>query len=266
MTSPAPLLSLTDEELAVLAGPDQGVVAMPHLEALDPAERDVATCTAYRSMLASGLLVATAAPATPWTADERLSTLEVELPAPLDALLRLREAATVLLCVQRDTAQERLVRYVHVLADETLVEDVLEGGLHRFGLLHRTELAASLQAFLVPDDAPDGVGEAIRVGGSGAGGVAAGLAAEAIEVTGDCLVSADAAVRYDGDDGPGTLLGLFIGPHGTWLTRNDFGAGGDVVLEPAGAASVGRLVEELVCEAQARVARSAAGGAARGST
>lgn len=166
-----PLFALTDEELAVLAGTDQGVVAMPHLEVLDGELRSVALHTAYRSMLASGLVTLptaqgappprgstgpdpTGAPADrPGAADGRW--FPVELPSEVDAVLVLRGAAPLLLCLQRHTgdehgaagaaAGEQVLRYVHLVEDVALVEDVLATGLHRFGTVARVELGACVQ-------------------------------------------------------------------------------------------------------------------------
>lgn len=267
-----PLFALTDEELAVLAGEDQGLVAMPHLAALEGEARTVAVHTAYRSLLASGLVSLPDRPTgpSPSAAAERADPVErtgagarfaVELPAEVDAVLVLRRGAPVLLCLQRDVAGaagETVLRYVHLVEDVALVEDVLAAGLHRFGRVPREELGECVQQFLVPDDAVPGEGPAFAVDPSDVAGAGDGCGTGGTEgsglhvagVLGRCTVNADATVRHDGDDGPGELLGMFLGPEGSWVTGNRFGAGGPLTLDPLDPATVGDRVLALVAAAE----------------
>lgn len=266
-----PLFALTDEELAVLAGADQGPVAMPHLEALGGEARRVAVHTAYRCMLASGLVSLPTRPrARPATSGQEPGgedvvagddlaerSFPVELPAELDAVLVLREGAPVLLSVQRQLAGEQVLRYVHLVEEVALVEDVLATGLHRFGRVPREELACCLQQFLVPDDAVIGSGT-LTVDLDTVDLKQADLkqadpraeVGEAQQLLARATVNADALVRHDAETGPGELLGMFLGPEGSWATSNRFGAGGPLAFEPLDPTSVGARLVALVSQAE----------------
>lgn len=251
---PRPLLDLTDEEIAVLFGADQGAVATPYLDAIPAAARATALHTAYRCLLANGLVDAPQADSVEDAAERAQQSgsgdleLEVEMDGVLADIVKLRDGAPVLLCLQRTLADGQALRYAHIVGDFVLVEDVLPTGLHRFGWVEREDLASCLQAFLVPAEAVDGpVGEGagvLRVTGDGAHGR---------EPLSQAMVSVDATVRHVGDDGPGVMLGLFIGPAGTWVTRNRFGEPGEVTFEPVRASMVGLMVQELVSGAEQAV-------------
>ncbi|HET7303967.1 MAG TPA: hypothetical protein VFJ12_05380 [Segeticoccus sp.] len=255
-----PLFSLTDEQVAVLAGTGDGAVAMPHLEALGEQERAVAVHTAYRCLLASGLVTLPAAdradagvPAAP---EEDGAGVAVELPAEVDAVLVLREAAPVLLLVQRTAGEEEVLRYGYLADDVVLWEDVLPSGLHRFGRVGRDELGDCVQQFLVPDEATMAdrsltVDPAAGVDGAG----------EVESVLARAVVHADLTVRHAGDDGPGDLLGMFLGAEGSWVSCQRFGAGGPVTFDPLDPGTVQERVLRLVTAAERAVEGVVDGGA-----
>lgn len=253
---PRPLLDLTDEEVAVLFGEGESVVATPYLDAVPSTARPAVLHTAYRSLLARGLVRAGHGDLLEAAVDRAVERgagrldLDLELADDLADIVDIRDGAPVLLCLQRTLANDPVLRYAHIVGDFVLFEDVLPAGLHRFAWLARSAFAACLQAFLVPDDAADGPVAAPAT---------LTMAAEdapMLDLLGQAVVSVDATVRHVADDGPGVLLGLFLGPAGTWATRNSFGAHGEIVIEPVPAASVGAMVLQLVTDAE-RVVRDA---------
>jgi hypothetical protein len=257
MTVPETLIELTDEETAVLFGGLEGLVATPYLDEVPEDERAAVLHTAYRSLLARGVIL----PAPPDRRPREDGRPEVEMTPALDSLADIRDGAPVLLCLQRTVEQDCVLRYAHVVDEFVLVEDVLEGGLHRFGWLERDRLRVCLQDFLVPDDAAAGSGGSVVLsqGDARDEGAAAGGGAPAVPaVLEHASVNIDATVRHLLDDGPGELLGFFLGPAGSWCSRNQFGAGGPVRLEPVQPADVGGLVVALVDEAEDLVARALA--------
>ncbi len=250
--TPAELFDLTDEELAVLAGEDQGVVALPYLEELAGPARDQALHTAWRSMLARGMVELSGT-----SGEEAVDSGTAEVCADVSAVLHVRAGAPALLCLQRTLTEETLLRYVHLVDDTALVEDVLPEGLHRFGWLERAELEAGLQSFLVPADAVPGTGEPMTVDPQRLAGNSESddaLTQVLAKDLGSPAVLVDATVRYEGDGGPGVLLGFSIGAVGCWMSRNDAGSGGSVQLDPIGPGRVGALIAELVQRAESRAA------------
>ncbi|WP_137122934.1 hypothetical protein [Segeticoccus rhizosphaerae] len=255
--APETLIELTDEETAVLFGNLEGLVASPYLDQVPDDERTTVLHTAYRSLLARGVIVA----APPTREPREDGRPEVEMAAGLAFLADIRDGAPVLLCLQRTVDDECVLRYAHVVDRFVLVEDVLEGGLHRFGWLERDRLRACLQEFLVPDGAVAGSGEPVALTSGWAGEQGPGPDDEPPAVPAvleQASVNIDATVRHLLDEGPGELLGFFLGHAGSWLSRNQFGAGGAVILEPVEPTQVGRLVEALVVEAEGLVNRALA--------
>lgn len=254
---PEPLVELTDEETVVLFGRDPDLVALPYLDLVPEEEHRLVLQTAYRSLLSRGL-IAPVAPGRPPREDGRP---EAEASAALAALTQLRTGAPVLLCVSRVEQEECVLRYAHVADEFVVVEDVVEGGLHRFGWVARDRLREALQVFLVPDDAAAGSGAPVTVDVSREGQPdqqEEPLAARPVpSVLESATVTLDVCVRQRLDDGPDTLLGMFLGPGGCWLTRARFGAGGDLTFEPFDPADVGALVDDLVCRAERAVAEAA---------
>jgi len=233
---PVPLVDLTDEELAALDGPPVGLVVSPYLEELEPAARDVAVVTAFRSLVARGLVLAptpeqaTAAARAAATAGEELAAVDVEMAEVLSQVLTLRRVADRVVCVQRTTDGARAWRYLHRVDDELTLDELVEPtGLHRYALVATPALLDVLVDWVVPEgvDGPDGAEVALD-----ASAAADGRAGDALlERLAGAHVLADVTVRGRADAGPGRLLGTFAGPDGLHLSTA-FGTGGQVRLRP----------------------------------
>ncbi len=235
LPQPVPLVDLTDEELAALDGPPVGLVVSPYLEVLDPAARDVAVVTAFRSLVARGLVLAptpqhaeTAARAAA-AAGEELAAVEVEMAEVLSQVLTLRRVADRVVCVQRTTGQSRAWRYLHRVDDALTLDELVEPtGLHRYALVATPALLDVLVDWVVPDGVDGADGAEVDLDASAAAGGRAGDAL--VEQLAGAHVLADVTVRGRGDAGPGLLLGTFAGPDGLHLSTTAFGTGEQVRL------------------------------------
>ncbi|MFC5997120.1 hypothetical protein ACFP6A_00030 [Quadrisphaera sp. GCM10027208] len=231
------LVDLTDEEVAVLATAD-GPVVLPYLGTLDDEQVATATTTAYRSLVARGLLTAP----TPQEAREaaRTSTARgeervgypVQMPETLAHLLRLRAGASTVVCVSVATALGAEYRYAHVVDDVVLVEEVTGTGLHRFSLVDVADLPTIVQGWVLHPEATPGTGEEIVQLPQRQGEPDPTPPDELLERLGSALVRADLVVRRAGDHSP-ELVGVFSGPSGTWTSRSRFGSAAPVVIRPA---------------------------------
>lgn len=204
-----PLLSVTDEELDALTS-DQGVVVLPHLSGLDPAARRLARETARRSLRSRSLLDDDGRPA-----------------GLLATVLELRAGAPVVLVLQRQVGPppggtpSAAVRYLHVIGDLAVLEDVDPHGRHALALADRPAWEGTIRDFLVPPDAAPGAGEGdpgttLRFGAqAGARQVLADLAHPT--VLGDAhVLAAREALTWS------ALLAL--GPGGCWAAQERRGS------------------------------------------
>ena len=232
-----PLVDLTDEELAALDGPPVGIVVSPYLEELEPAARDVAVVTAFRSLVARGLVLAptpeqaAAAARAAVTAGEELAAVDVEMAEVLSQVLTLRRVAARVVCVQRTTGGSRAWRYLHRVDDEITLDELVEPtGLHRYALVATATLLDVLIDWVVPDgvDGPDGPEVALDASAAADGRPGDAL----LERLAGAHVLADVTVRSRDDAGPCLLLGTFAGPDGLHLSTTAFGTGGQVRLRP----------------------------------
>jgi hypothetical protein len=245
-----PVLDLTDEEIAVLATTD-GPVVLPYLAGLDPEQARTATTTAYRSLVARGLLEAPTPQQAREAEREAVASGEgrvaypVRMPEHLSHVLALRAGASAVVCVAVSTALGQEFRYAHVVEDVVLVEEVTTTGLHRLGLLGLTDLPARLAAWVLHPEAVAGTGEEIvqLPGGEDDDPTPPD---ELLERLGAALVRADVVVRRAGDGGPGDLLGVFSGPGGTYASRTRHGSRTPVVIRPASPDEVRASLAALV--------------------
>ena len=233
MTAPASaatsvaLIDLTDEELAALAGTDGSLVVSPYLDGLEEAARQQAVVSAFRSLVAHGLVqgpTAEAAAAARSAGGE--VALEVRMSEPLAQALALRRAAGVVVCGQRTVADSTSWRYLHLVDDVVLDEVVELTGLHRFGLLRPADLPDVLLDWVAPEgwDGADGPSTQLGVDGR--------LPEPLLEQLGTATVVADLVVRREGDGGGGMLLGTFAGPDLLVLSTTRAAAGSVVTLRP----------------------------------
>ncbi|MBA2954696.1 hypothetical protein GON03_10205 [Nocardioides sp. MAH-18] len=217
-TEPVFVEVLTDEELAVLSTPGPMPVT-PYLRDLDPAHADTARRTAYRSLVARGIVDAPTPE--PIAAATAASSREVELMVRQDvrSVVALREAAQVVVAVARTAAAAQDFWYAHVVDDVVLLEEVSRDGMHRFALAETEWLLG-----------PEGLAAAAAVhpdAGDRAEGPDVAVEAEAgdptpppavLEALGESFVRADVVVRRPGDTEP-PAFALFTGPAGCWCVE-----------------------------------------------
>ncbi len=251
-TAPVPVEVLTDEELAILAGPG-GLVVSPYLAALSDAEREVALRTAYRGLLARGIVD----PPTPEALAAAIGEPTVELHVRQDVLsvVTLRRGAGATVCVARSTVLGQDYWYAHVVRDVVLVEQVSTDGQHRFALASAGILGDLLLDAAVHPETADGTGPEIAVADPDE------PPTEVVEHLGSALVRADVVMRVPDDREP-KLLGLFTGPGGAWVLSAREASGGPVVARPLTRAALEAQVRELAERAvstAAAVASAAAG-------
>jgi hypothetical protein len=227
---------LTDEELSVLARPG-GVAVSPYLDAMEPAEQHVARRTAYRSLLARGIVDPPSAEAL--AAARSADDGGVDLPVRQDvrSVITLREAAHRVVALSRTTPFVHDYWYAHLVDEIALLEEIGSDGLHRFALARAAQL-------------PDLVVAAAVHGGAG------GAAGPPLEVADDPTLPGPIVARLGHDWLRGDLVvrrvedrrvdrvGLFTGPGGSWLV----GAQGAGVLEarPMGVEEISERVRRLV--------------------
>ena len=239
---PVPLLDLTDEELAALAGLPDGLVMTPYLDGLEAGPREQAVVTAFRSLVARGLVeapTAEAAAAARRAGLAELLELEVRMSAELAQALALRRSAGVVLCAQRTVADGTAWRYVHLVDDEVALDEVVGlTGLHRFGLLRPADVPDVLLDWVLPDGADGLDGPASPVGADGE------LPPALLERLGTAEVVADVEVRREGDGGGDVLLGTFAGPGLLVLSSTRSAPGRVVTLRPASRSTVRAAIAE----------------------
>ncbi|WP_155856244.1 hypothetical protein [Cellulomonas sp. URHD0024] len=220
---------LTDEELAILAGPGDTVVS-PFWSAddQDAETRDVVLRTAYRGLLARGIVD----PPTPQARVEALGepAVELQVRGDVQALVTLRLGARVVVAIARTTALTQDFWYAHVVEDVVLVEEVGSDGMHRFALAPVDTLTDLVVGAAVHPETRDGSGEPVELP---AGSTEPSI--EVAEALGAALVRADVVVRTVAGEHP-QLIGLFTGPGGAWVLSE--GTEGAVVVRPSTRAAV----------------------------
>ena len=228
---------LTDEELSVLAPPG-GVAISPYLDAMDPPEQHVARRTAYRSLLARGIVDPPSAEAVAAAAAAGDGSVDLPVREDVRSVMTLREAAQQVVALARGTSVLQDYWYAHVVDEIVLLEEVGSDGMHRFALARAEQL---------PDLV---VAAAIHPGCGDSGHGVALLAAEdptppgpILEQLGQDWLRGDLVVRQVGDRRI-DRIGLFTGPGGAWLVAHPEAAAPRA--EPMSAAAVADRVRQLV--------------------
>lgn len=244
--------TFTDEELSVLCGPS-GIVVAPFLGTIEAPDRPAVERTAYRGLLARGIIepptqeaLAAAVPTASGTAAVALSVRQ-----DVHALVTLRTAAQGVVAIARTTADAQDFWYAHVVDDVVLIETVDASGMHAFSLSEERMLAeVVVQASLHPK-AADADGEPVAV----EFGSDPQPSDVLLQRLGDSFVRADLVARAPGDKAP-ELLGVFSGPAGSWLMRSTFGSGGHVTARPVKVDDLRAAITEQVSALLNRTVRS----------
>lgn len=219
-----PLEVLTDEELSVLT-PAGGVVVAPVLDEVPAAERDVVRRTAFRGLVARGVVdppepealeaVLAAAPAGGSVGGSGDVAVDLRVRGDVLSALTLRQSASAVVAVARTTSTRQDFWYAHVVEEVVLLEEVGTDGLHRFALGHARDLADLLVGAVVHPEAADGAGDDVELAVS----PDSEAPVELVERLGRAYLRADVLVVTREAGTPverPELTGLFTGPLGSW--------------------------------------------------
>lgn len=206
---------LTDEELTVLtSGP--GVVVTPYLDTVAEDARDAVRRTAFRGLVARGLVdLPAAADAGPGG--------EILVREDVRSAMTLREAARTVIAVGRTAPGTQDFWYAHLVAEVVLLEEVGPDGLHRFALAHAGDLPDLLVAAAIASDAADGVGEPVHLDAEAGAAAPPGL----VERLGESHLRADVVkvgagpVTAPARSHQPVLTGVWTGPRGSWSVVAD---------------------------------------------
>lgn len=233
---------LTDEELSVVARPGPMPV-LPFLDDLLEAEREVARRSAYRSLVARGVVSPPTVEAIAAATALRDGSVDLEVREDVASVVALREAAQVVVAVARTTATDQDFWYAHLVDDVVLLEEVSRDGLHRFALAHAADLEHLAVGAAVHPDAGDGDGPTLDVDAPHGDPTPPDAVLERL---GAAFVRADLVVRRPGDSEP-PVLAVLSGPDGCWVVA----PGTPTRAEPATAGSARASVAEAVASVRA---------------
>lgn len=234
---------LTDEELSVVAGP--GAIAVtPYLRGLDPSVVDAVRRTAYRSLVARGVLDPPTSEAIAAATAAGADDVDLMVRQDVRSVVALRAAAQLVVALARTTAATQDFWYAHLVDDIVLLEEVSRDGMHRFAVAGADLLGDLAVGAAVHPEAGDG----------SAGTAAVPLDADpgdptppgaVLERLGQAFVRADVVVRRPGDTDP-PAFALFSGPAGCWVVEP-----ATRVAAPLPAEAARRRVEEAVAQVRA---------------
>lgn len=202
---------LTDEELSVVARPG-AMPVMPFLSDLPEADRETARRSAYRSLVARGVVDPPTPEAVAAATALRDGTVELMVRQDIRSVVALREAAQVVVAVARTTAVTQDYWYAHLVDDVVLLEEVSRDGLHRFALADAEGLAGLAVAAAVIPDAGDADGPELVVEADPGDPTPPDAVLERL---GAAFLRADVVVRRPGDTDP-PAFALLSGPDGCW--------------------------------------------------
>ena len=185
---------LTDEELSVVARPG-AMPVMPFLDDLPEADRETARRSAYRSLVARGVVEPPTPEAIAAATALRDGSVELMVRQDIRSVIALREAAQVVVAVARTTAATQDFWYAHLVDDVVLLEEVSRDGMHRFALAEEAALAELAVGAAVHPSAGDGDGPALPVEASAGDPTPPDAVLERL---GAAFVRADVVVRRPG--------------------------------------------------------------------
>lgn len=203
---------LTDEELCVVAAPG-AMPVLPFLSGLSDTDRQVAQRTAYRSLVARGVLTPPTPEAVAAATARRDGTVDLMVRQDIRSVVALREGARLVVAVARTTAATQDYWYAHLVDDVVLLEEVSRDGYHRFALADASRLEELAVAAAVLPDAGDATGEPMPVATPPGDPTPPD---EVLERLGAAFLRTDLVVRRPGDTDP-PVLALFTGPEGSWV-------------------------------------------------
>jgi hypothetical protein len=262
----AVLESLTDEELAVLSLSD-GVPVTPYLSSVEPRERTPLLRTAYRGLVARGIVDPPTAEARRRAREEAADAagtdarphesggardpsqpdpvvgIDLQVREDVRTLVTLRRAARAVVAMARTTALLQDYVYVHVVEDVALLEEVSSDGVHRFALRGLADLGETVLAAALHPQAGDAEGEPATVTSAAADDPSP--PDDVLAAAGQALVRCDLTVLTPDEPAP-TMLGLFTAPAGSWLFETPRGAGRPIVARPLAAEELREAVRDAL--------------------
>lgn len=203
---------LTDEELSVVARPGAMPVT-PFLDDLAESDRETARRSAYRSLVARGVVQPPTPEAIAAATALRDGSVELMVRQDVRSVVALREAAQVVVAVARTTVASQDFWYAHLVDDVVLLEEVSKDGMHRFALADAAALEDLAVGAAVHPDSGDGDGPAVPVAAPAGDPTPPD---EVLERLGAAFLRADVVVRRPGDDRP-PVFALLSGPDGCWV-------------------------------------------------
>lgn len=235
----------TDEELCVLT-PERGIAMLPLISEMSEDHRHIAEQTAYRSLIARGILQPPSQegdePQQPAASDPTKPL--AQLPEVLADMLTLREGAEQIVAVSLMTSIGEESRYAYAAGAVVLEEHVDAAGFHTFYVGSRDRLTDIVMSWALHPAATDGEGAELPPTDP----EEVVPPEELLETLGDALLRADIVIRYVDDSAP-PLIGIFSGPGGTWLSIARLGSGEQVRIAPVSLASVRRTLDEELAAA-----------------
>lgn len=207
---------LTDEELSVVARPG-AMPVMPFLDDLTDEARETARRSAYRSLVARGVVEPPTPEAIAAATALRDGSVELMVRQDIRSVVALRDAAQVVVAMARTTAATQDYWYAHLVDDVVLLEEVSRDGLHRFALAGVDRLDALVTAAAVHPDAGDGDGPAVPVATAPGDPTPPD---EVLQRLGAAFLRTDLVVRRPGDAEP-PVFAVLSGPDGCWTIEAD---------------------------------------------
>lgn len=241
------LIDLTDEELSVLdpVPREQRLAIMPYLDDVDDVTRETATLTAFRSLVARGLVVPpTAAEVEAATNSESTTgSIDIEVHELISGLVQMRKGAPTIVCAQRTVAGRPDYCYWYVVSDDTAIEELVEPkGLHRFHALETRLVRLALYGYLNPERVAGAAGEdhvveaGVAAGGSTPAAMLEGLASA--HTLGEFLVR----TGRQPSEQP-TMVAVASGPEGLLLAEMRCGSEEPVRVREIDAATLFQRIE-----------------------
>ena len=233
---------LTDEELSVVARPGPMPV-MPFLGDLSQPDAEVARRSAYRSLIARGIVDPPSPEAVAEATARRDGSVELMVRQDVRSAVALREAAQVVVAIARTTSVTQDYWYAHLVDDVVLLEEVSRDGMHRFALARAAQVGDLAAAAAVHPDAGDRSGEPVALTADEGDPTPPD---EILERLGAAFVRTDVIVRRPGDTEP-PRFAVFSGPDGTWVVDGATAVATPVTAEAA-RARVGEAVDGIRAE------------------
>lgn len=233
---------LTDEELSVLSRPGPMPVS-PFLDGLPDDERDLARRSAYRSLIARGVLDPPTPQAVASAARAADGSLDLQVRQDIASVVALREGARLVVALARTTATGQDFWYAHVVDDVVLLEEVSRDGFHRFALARGKDLPGTVVKAAIDPEAGDASGAPQLVSTPPADPTPP---MPLLERLGAAFVRTEVVIRHTAETGP-MAFSVLSGPAGCWVIEPPTAPGAQTSAVPMTAfATRQKLVDAVI--------------------